>query len=90
MRSLVPRTTFVESFYKKLSESRYASALCKTTCTSGHNFDKFIPKIALAMFNIMAKNYMASINDKIHASHMAQKTQKSSSDARKIAKLSSN
>jgi hypothetical protein len=60
------------------------------SCGKGCSFEKHIDAIAVATFNIKARNVVSEANDRIRAENKEATTQhKKSSAARKLKKLSS-
>ena len=60
------------------------------TCVNKHTFLTFAKDIVNTFFNVMAKNYVSNMNDKIHVGKKRTTSAISCSyDARKIKKLTS-
>ena len=88
-----PGDLFVKTFIQLLEDFQHTDAILYAKCPQGHNFKSMIQKAVIKLFHIMAKNYTAEQNDKIHLAkkrdERAMADHKKSSSARKIKKLSS-
>ena len=74
MSSLNSRTLFVEVLFTKMEEQEATNSLLEITCKSNHSFSKFVRRIAVAMFNLFAKNLIADLNSEIHAERKRKPT----------------
>ena len=64
--------------------------LHKRTCKSNHKFSKAMYRVAFHLFNVMAKNFTAQINDSIrNRKKRSEREMPASKDNQKIRKLSS-
>lgn len=84
-----PRKVFVNSFSQLIDNDTSAAEIIFQRCQSGHEFTRFVSNIAFKLFNIVSKNLISEINDKIHEAKKRQPDTKASSSRRKIAKLQS-
>ena len=85
-----PREVFAETLAQKSSNTLEAQEVLDQRCKNGHKFLQFVPRIAKTMFNCISKNFIASINDKIHASRKrGSRDAKENVASRKITKLQS-
>ena len=78
-------------FEMKMKNDENAAAILEQTCDNSHKFSERIASIGGRVFNTFSKNFIAEINDKVHASkkRVSQESDKKSSAARKIRKLQS-
>ncbi|QQP50769.1 Uncharacterized protein FKW44_011893 [Caligus rogercresseyi] len=88
LASSYPQAVFVNILTKKISNTSASDSIFGQVCDSSHSFQAFVPFIAAKFFNCMSKNFVQSINDKIHAGRKRGNVKESSS-VRKIAKLQS-
>ncbi|QQP52644.1 Putative LOC101234561, partial [Caligus rogercresseyi] len=86
--SSFPQAVFVNILTKKISNTSASDSIFGQVCDSPHSFQAFVPSIAAKFFNCMSKNFVQSINDKIHAGRKRGNVKESSS-VRNIAKLQS-
>ena len=84
-----PRAVFVQVFIHELIQSRYAEALLNETCQLGCAFQDKLEQIALATFNIKAKNYASAGRDNLRAKQKRHGNYKQSPILKKVKKLSS-
>ena len=88
-----PLQVFVGSIIPKISSETNTSAICQQKCSNDHRFEDALKKIAAILFNCCSKNYAAETNDEIHKGKKRSKNEEASnpstSDARKIVKLTS-
>ena len=45
--------------------------ILNTDCKKGHKFSLYVPHLANILFNVMAKNHVSEMNNKIHAAKNA-------------------
>ena len=57
----------------KMNEQDSTNLLLELKCKSGHNFDSVARKIAIAMFNMFAKNLISEENSEIHKNRKRNK-----------------
>ena len=85
------RETFIEVLIQKLDQNESSRKLLEIKCQKTHYFKDHIKKAGQTMFNLFAKNL---INDRNSAVHQTRKRiikdQKSSTNSRKLKKISSN
>ena len=89
MKTVNPRSVFVESFMNKLEEFEATKPIFEARCNNHHPFQPFIRRIATAMFNCFAKNMVNERNSAIHAEKTRKTIDKQTIDERKIIKLTS-
>jgi hypothetical protein len=84
-----PRNVFVKTLVRKVESTPEAEAILNQKCDDAHDFMSFVPSIATKFFNCMAKNFISSVNDSIHASRKraAKPASKENAATRKINKL---
>ena len=73
-----------------MSNDNNLSKLLDIKCTTGHDQEKTILKIAFMIFNISAKNYESELNDEINKSVTQKGNPMQCNTSRKIKKLQSN
>jgi hypothetical protein len=83
-----PRNVFVQCFMKLLHRESATQSIISQTCPDGHEFEDFVPKIAVRVFNIFSKNFVSELNDKIHV-EKKRASKEEGSTSRKIAKFQS-
>ena len=88
LQSTNAKDVFAGCFLKLVKSDIDAEYIVTAKCKKDHSFKDLIPKIAAVIFNGCAKNYVTSINSKIHAAKKRKSTKKSPT-ARKALKLSS-
>ena len=85
------RETFIEVLIQKLDQNESSRKLLEIKCQKTHYFKDHIKKAGQTMFNLFAKNL---INDRNSAIHQTRKRiikdPKSSTNSRKLKKISSN
>jgi hypothetical protein len=85
-----PRSAFVSILRRKIDGTPEAEQLFNQKCDNDHTFLSFVPTIATQFFNCMSKNFVSTLNDRIHASRKrAPKESKESASGRKLKKLQS-
>jgi hypothetical protein len=67
LQSANPRLVFVETLNSKIFNSPEVHRLLSVSCDNCHMFLEFVPTIAMKLFNVFLKNFIATINDEIHA-----------------------
>jgi hypothetical protein len=95
LASANPRSVFASILKMKIECSTETVELLNQTCNSAHEFLKFVPTIAIKIFNCLSKNFISKLNDEIHAARKrggggASDGSKPTPAQRKIAKLQSN
>ena len=92
LNSSEPRSVFSKSFVDILNGSTVLESIIKAECSNGLSFSQYLPNLLNALFNVMAKNEVSEINDKIHVAKKRERNtdEKSCSKKRKIKKLKSN
>ena len=87
-----PRSTFVSVFLELLKRDDNTSILLTHECKNGCKFEEKVKLIAIATFNIKAKNFVSEANDKIHSSTSSHSdsNHKKFNGAQKLKKLKSN
>jgi len=84
-----PRAVFVKIFERKIYNTD-SEGLFSQMCDEGHNFMDFIPIIVAKFFNCVSKNFIATVNDQIHAARKRRPQMlNNNSNARKLSKLQS-
>ena len=85
------RDVFSACFELKLKSDDNASDILDQTCKDGHKFSERIKSIGARIFNIFSKNFIAELNDNIHADRKRKEKadEKKSPSARKVKKLQS-
>ena len=81
------RSVFVRVFLHLIADSDATNEIYNQKCSYGCPFSKNLKQIAIATFNIKAKNFASEENDKIHYSRKRSSDPKQSATARKIKKL---
>ena len=89
LSSANPRAVFVQVFTRELQKSTCTETLRNETCQSGCSFKDNLEQIALATFNIKAKNYVSAARDSLRPQKKRQGNHKKSKTAKKAKKLSS-
>jgi hypothetical protein len=85
-----PRSAFVSILGRKIYGTPEAEELFNQKCDNGHTFLSFVLTTRPKFFNCMSKNFVSTLNDRIHASRKrAQKESKESAPGRKLKKLQS-
>ena len=85
------RAVFVRVLLQEMEQNSCTNQLLHEKCVSGCLFKDKLKQIALATFNIKAKNFITEANDKIHSNKKRNNDNyKRSSTAKKVKKLSSN
>jgi hypothetical protein len=88
-----PRNAFVGVFLELLKRDDNTNILLTQQCQMGCKFEDHLKLIAIATFNIKAKNFISEANDRIHSSISSNKIEvnhKKSNVSRKLKKLKSN
>ena len=90
MQSSNPRSVFTHCYLEKMQLPK-CSGLYNSSCRSGCKFVLNLKKIAMATFNLKARNYIARKNDEISLKKReASVNHKNSAAAKKIKKSTSN
>jgi hypothetical protein len=82
-----PRSVFVKTLMTLISSTPETETLFNQTCEHAHTFLSFVPKIIEKFFNCFSKNFISTINDRIHEGRKRTCESKESQSSRKIAKL---
>ena len=85
LQSNNPRETFSNVFLMLIEDDTLATG----SCQNGHSFDKFVPPLLKSLFNTMATNLIAEVNDKCLPKRTHGPTDKNDPATKKIAKLTS-
>ena len=91
MASPNPRSVFVNVFLKQIEMSNCTEELITERCRLGCQFKDKLEQIAVATFNLKARNYVSDANDQIRDDKGTKRcgNHKKSSDSKKVKKLSS-
>ena len=84
-----PRSVFVLLFISEMQRSACTEVLITQSCQSGCLFKDKLEQIAVATFNIKAKNYISAAKDSMRPLQKRQGNHKESKNAKKAKKLSS-
>ena len=84
------RAVFVSMFIRLIEDSAVTTEIYKHKCSSGCTIHIKLNQIAIATFNIKARNFTTEENDEIRASNRKKRVSdpKESAISRKIKKLS--
>jgi hypothetical protein len=88
LESGCPGDVFVQCHTTLLRRESTTVSLLSQKCKNGQDFADFVPKKATRVFNILCKNFVSELNDKIHASRK-RGGNKECSTSRKLSKLQS-
>ena len=91
MASPNPRSVFVNVFLKQIEMSNCTEELITERCRLGCQFKDKLEQIAVATFNLKARNYVSDANDQIRDDKGTKRcgNHKKSSDSKKVKKISS-
>ena len=86
-----PQSLFTNLFVHILDDNSSMTEITAANCGNSHIYSTFAKNIASTFFNLMAKNYISDMNDRIHAGKKRNSLITAhGSDGRKIRKLTSN
>ena len=91
LASTKPQSLFTNLFVYILDDNSSMTEITTANCGNSHIYSTFAKNIASIFFNLMAKNYISDMNDRIHAGKKRNSLITAHSfDARKIRKPTSN
>ena len=73
-----------------MANREHSNEIIQTRYGQGHSFENNFKQICQKMFNVITKNYVSQINDKVQKMKRPFGSSDISIQTRKIAKLSSN
>ena len=91
LASTNPQSLSTNLFVHILDDNSSMTEITAANCGNSYIYSTFAKNIASTFFNLMAKNYISDMNDRIHAGKKRNSLITThSSDARQIRKLTSN
>lgn len=85
-----PRDVFSMCFENRINGSEEINRLLFHSCEDEHSFLSFVSAIASTTFNFTAKNFLTSINDRVHDNRKRGNNNQNTGNNRKIKKLWNN